>query len=428
MIAHGRTGADIPAIGLAASAAIGALLYLAALPFVDPPRWLVAAALGACLFGAGFTAGRAAGRSAGGGAMVGLVVGIVCMLAFAGMLGEGDATLRRRGASWLAAFGAAAVVLGAAGAALGRRPAAFPAARNWTAILAWVAAATTLLLVMSGGVVTGLKAGLAVEGWLIAEGHLLVLFPVSLMRRNVETFVEHGHRLWGLLVGLSTIALTVQVWRVDSRRWVRGLATAILAAVVVQGVLGGTRVTQQSTALAILHGVTAMLVFASMTVLAMSLGATWRAALPAPRPGAATDRGLSAALLIVVLVQIALGATFRHLQPLPDTPRGALMGLLHGHSFIGSTAVLVLALFCGVRSWGLNANLPPLRRGGTALVHTTVLQVLLGVVAFIVVPKGARPPGESIGGLEVLFTSAHHVVGAVLLAAAANLFAWQRRL
>jgi cytochrome c oxidase assembly protein subunit 15 len=427
MSATTSRGADILALGFGATVAVSALLYVAALPPLPPTPWLAAIAIAACLFGTGLLAGRTAGRGAAGGAAIGLVIVAVNVLLLSGLLGQGDAPSGRQGFGWFAAFLAAAVVLPAAGAMLGRRAA--PAApRNWTAILAWVTVVATLLMLAAGGVVTGREAGLAVQGWLVAEGHLLLLFPMSLMRRDLSTFVEHAHRLWGVFVGLSTIVLTVYVWMVEPRRWVRTLATAILAAVVVQGVLGGTRVTQGSVALAIAHGIMAMVVFSAMVLLAMVLSDAWRAACPEPRPNAATDRGLSVALLIALLFQIALGATFRHIQPFADTPRGALMGLLHGHSFIGSTAVLVLALFCGVRSWGICADLPPLRRSGTALVHTTILQVLLGVMSFILVPKGVRPPGESISGLEVLFTTAHQVFGAVLLATATSLFAWQRRL
>jgi cytochrome c oxidase assembly protein subunit 15 len=425
MSATARKGADILALGLAATVAVWVVLYIAALPTLRSAPWPAAIAIAACLFGVGFLAGRSAGRGARGGAAVGMVVGAASLVVLSGMLGGIDAQARGQAALWFAGFLAATAVLPAAGASLGRRTAPD---RNWTAILAWVTAATALLMLVAGGVVTGLEAGLAVEGWLVPEGHLLLLYPMSLMRRDLSTFVEHAHRLWGVLVGLSTLVLAVHVWLVEPRRWVRGLAAAILAAVLVQAALGGTRVTEQSVAIAIAHGVMAMLILAAMVVLAMGLGDAWRASRPEPRSGAATDRGLSVALLIAVLVQIALGATFRHIQPLADTPRGALMGLLHGHSFIGSTAVLVLALFCGVRSWGMYADLPPLRRSGTALVHTTILQVLLGVMSFILVPKGVRPPEDSIGGLEVLFTTAHQVFGAVLLATAASLFAWQRRL
>ena len=85
----------------------------------------------------------------------------------------------------------------------------------------------------------------------IAEGHPLILFPVSLMQRDVGTFAEHAHRLWGLLVGLTTIVLMARLWMTEPRVWPRWLSAGVVVAVVGQGVLGGTRVTEQSVHLAV---------------------------------------------------------------------------------------------------------------------------------------------------------------------------------
>ena len=45
----------------------------------------------------------------------------------------------------------------------------------------------------------------------------------------------------------------------EPRRWMKVLGVVALVAVIVQGVLGGTRVTQVSTFLAAVHGCTATL-------------------------------------------------------------------------------------------------------------------------------------------------------------------------
>ena len=225
MSATPRKGADILALGLAGTVAAWAVLYVAALPTLRTSPWAAAIAIAACLFGVGFLAGRLAGRGGGGGAAIGMVVGAASLLVLSGLLRGIDAEPRRQVALWFAGFLAATVGLPAAGALLGRRAAPPPADRNWTAILAWVTAATALLMLVAGGVVTGLEAGLAVEGWLVPEGHLLLLYPMSLMRRDLSTFVEHAHRLWGVLVGLSTLVLAVHVWLVEPRRWLRGRGT-----------------------------------------------------------------------------------------------------------------------------------------------------------------------------------------------------------
>ena len=140
-----------------------------------------------------------------------------------------------------------------------------------------------------------------------------------------------------------------------------------------------------------------------------------------------SDRTLGAVLLAAIVFQITLGTLFRHLQPEPGVPRGALIGLLHGHSFIGSSIVAVLVVFCGMRAWGIYTEQPAVTRSGKRLIHTLGLQVALGIGSFIVVPKGPRDPEAGISTVEVALTMAHQAVGAVLLAVAAALVAWERR-
>ena len=418
-----RRGADILAIAFGTTVVMWSLLYVAALAM-----WMaVAIGLAGCMVAAGYAAGRYAGRGPVGGAGQGLVLAGVTLLILLGLVRDESPG---QAAWWVAGFLVTAGGLGAAGAAAGRRRRLSERADiNWTAALAWVTTATVLLMLVAGGIVTGLEAGLAVEGWLIAEGHFLVLFPITLMQRDVSTFVEHAHRLWGVLVGLTTIALMVHLWMADGRRWMRGVSLAIVLAVIVQGVLGGTRVTESSVVLAMLHGVTAQIIFATLVVTAMATGRAWRdARQPTAAPSVAADRTLTAALVVVILVQIALGTLYRHLQPVPDVSRGALMGVLHGHSFVGSMIVVLMVLFCGVRAWGLYPAQPVIGRIGKALVYAMGLQVMLGLVSFVLVPKGVREADDAITLTEVVFTTAHQVTGAILLALAVALFVWERRL
>jgi len=407
-----RRGADILAIAFGTTVVMWSVLYVAALAM-----WIaVAIGLAGCLFAAGYAAGRYAGRGPAGGAAQGLVLAGVTLLILLGLVGDESPG---QAAWWIAGFLVAAVGLGAAGAAAGRRRRLRePADVNWTAALAWVTTATVLLMLVAGGIVTGLEAGLAVEGWLIAEGHFLVLFPITLMQRDVPTFVEHAHRLWGVLVGLTTIVLMVHLWMADGRRWMRGLSLGIVLAVIVQGVLGGTRVTESSVVLAMVHGVTAQVIFATLVVTAMATSRAWRdVRQPTVAASVTADRTLTAALVVVVFVQIVLGTFYRHLE---------LTGFLHGHSFVGSLIVILMVLFCGVRAWGLYPAQPVIANVGKMLVYTLGLQVMLGLVSFVLVLKGE--PDDAVTLAEVVFTTAHQVTGAILLALAVALFVWERRL
>src|SRR5574341_1816746 len=107
----------------------------------------------------------------------------------------------------------------------------------WPHRLAILTAGATFLLILAGGLVTGTGAGLAVPDWPTTFGYNMFLYPWSRMVGGI--LYEHSHRLIGSIVGLLTVALTLAIWAVEPRRWLRRLAGAALGAVILQGVLGG---------------------------------------------------------------------------------------------------------------------------------------------------------------------------------------------
>ncbi|MHC4981310.1 MAG: COX15/CtaA family protein, partial [Planctomycetota bacterium] len=217
-----KAGGDLLAIAFGTTVAMWAILYIAAMPpGYAVLRIIAAVAIVGCLFGAGFAAGRWGGRGWKGGAGLGLILTAISLLVLLGLLGGREAGEALMPAIWwILGFLGTAVVLGAVGAAVGSQAVTEATDRSWTAPLAMVTALTALIMLVAGGIVTGLEAGLAVEGWLIAEGHVLVLFPISVMQRDSGTFAEHAHRLWGMLLGLTTIVLMARVWMTEPRAWV----------------------------------------------------------------------------------------------------------------------------------------------------------------------------------------------------------------
>jgi heme a synthase len=165
--------------------------------------------------------------------------------------------------------------------------------------------AATGALIVLGGLVTNTGAGLAVPDWPSTFGHNMFLFPWSQMIGGV--FYEHSHRLVGALVGLLTLVLAATLWREGG--WLRRLGLVAVAVVLVQGVLGGLRVVLQQDTLAIFHGSLAQAFFALLAALAM---------LTAPRrrvPVAQVPPSLKALTVVaaaLVYVQIVLGALLTH--------------------------------------------------------------------------------------------------------------------
>ena len=423
-----RLGAgDLLAVSFGTSVVMWFLGYLSRVLPWAPPAWVVAALLLACLLAGGFAAGRLTDRGATGGALAGLVASLVNLMVLGSLVGGSRPNeLLPSAAWWLPGSLLAGAALGWLGAlAAGSRGASRLRPVNWTGALAAVAAAATFLLIVAGGLVTSHEAGLAVVDWPNSYGYNLFLYPLSRMTGGI--YYEHAHRLAGSLVGLTTLVLAIHLQRVERRAWVKLLGWAALAAVIVQGVLGGLRVTGHFTlatspdavapniVLAVVHGTLAQLFFCLVIALAAFTSTGWLVA-PTPREDAraAVDRAFTTLLVPVLIVQLVLGAVQRHLSQ---------MLMVH---IAFAMVVVILAMAVAVRATSLYGREPVLRRLGRATIWLVSIQVTLGVLAFAAV--STREPGAAPDTLEVLAATAHQANGALLLGVAMLLLVWQRRL
>lgn len=282
----------------------------------------------------------------------------------------------------------------------------------WPHRLAWATALCAVPLVLFGGSVTTLGAGLAVDGWLVAEGHFLLVFPVEKWFRDLPTFVEHTHRLFGVLVGLGTLAL-LGVALLHERRLV-ALALAGLLAVSLQGTLGGLRVLERSPELAFLHGALAQGVFALLCAIVVVSSPRWRAAA-----GAAPTTGLPRRLARVavggVVLAVTLGAWYRH--ALRPEPQAGAAERFHLH-LLAALAVFALVATLATRLREAHALEGARRR----LMLLLGAQAVLGFTAW----AGYRP--ESVGALEWLCSILHVLIGAGILAQTVAIALWIGRL
>src|SRR3954447_7439306 len=141
---------------------------------------------------------------------------------------------------------------------------------HWMAVFA---AVFTLPLLFVGGSVTTYRVGLAVPDWPNTFGINMFLYDFWNAPFGVQ--VEHTHRLYGAAVGLATIGLMAWFLAFEPRRWMKVLGVVALVTVIIQGVLGGTRVTQVSTFLASVHGCTGQAFFGLMVALCVLTGKDW---------------------------------------------------------------------------------------------------------------------------------------------------------
>ncbi len=433
-----RGRSDLLAVGFGTSVAMWATGYVARFPGVGAPGWLLMALLLLWLLAGGVVVGRLGGGRRRDGALAGLLTGLVNLLILGSLLGgERPGQVVPSAVWWLPGSLLVGALLGAAGAVLGRADGGNagggtgPGARE---PLLWrlgpcgpatVAAAATFLLLVAGGIVTSQEAGLAVVDWPNSYGYSMFLYPLSRMTGGI--YYEHGHRLLGTLVGLTTLVLAFHLQRVEPRARVRRLGWAALLAVAVQGVLGGLRVTGHFTlsdsaaavapslTLAVVHGVLGQLVFGLMVVLATVTAPRWRGGEPAlPARGAQLDRSLTRLVLAALLVQIGLGALLRHLAD------GLMLHITLG------LLVALLVVAAAVRVWSRQRAAALLGRLATLAVVAVVLQILLGLGALIALGARGAQPGPTTA--EVALTTAHQAGGALLLAAAVALMLWVHRL
>jgi cytochrome c oxidase assembly protein subunit 15 len=250
-------------------------------------------------------------------------------------------------------------------------------------------AASSLLLITAGGLVTSTGSGLSVPDWPNSYGYFMFSFPLSQMVGGV--FYEHGHRLIASTVGMMTIGLALWLTRVESRRWVRHLGWLALAAVIAQGILGGITVLFfLPTPVSVSHAGLAQLFFALVVSLAIFTSPGWREGYgrDAPEERAIINdqalRGLALVTPVAIFLQIMVGATMRHTGAglaIPDFPLafGRLIppvwddGIaIHFAHRVGALAVTTLVI-------ALTGHILAHWRGRTELTKPAVL--LLVVVA-----------------------------------------------
>jgi cytochrome c oxidase assembly protein subunit 15 len=415
-----------------------ALWIIAFLGRVSPdlvPGAVTVALLLAAIVAGGISSGRLPNGGARDGASVGFVAALVSLLLLGSLLMSPDAGAWVPSAFfWIPGWLSAGTVLGALGGIAGHK--FFPAVSSepdWNARFTRVAAVATLALLAVGGLVTSRDAGLAVVDWPNSYGYNMFLYPLARMSGNI--FYEHAHRLFGSLVGLMTVALFIRLLITDGRRWLHLVAGIAVVLVIVQGILGGLRVTGHFTTstspelmrpnlgLAMIHGILAQLFLSLMVSLAALTSPTWKKAeleegSRLPRP-IATDSQLTLILWIVVFVQLLLGVHLRH------TGRGLMMHIVF------SVAVVILAVLVGLRLIAQARTSRILRKLGSALLGHTGTQFLLGIGALVAtgIAGTADPAAPPPSGLHaVLLPTMHQTVGAILFANVTLAHLWCRRI
>jgi cytochrome c oxidase assembly protein subunit 15 len=283
---------------------------------------------------------------------------------------------------------------------------------------AWV-----FVLVTLGALTTSIGAGMAFPDWPLSNGSVN---PEGWLK-DLSKFAEHSHRLSGATMGLLTIGLTVWLHRTESRRWLRQLGWWALAIVIIQGVLGGTRVLLDEVPvqgftmslgqmLRIPHGVLAQVYVCLLIAIAVACSRNW---VSTPVPVGAAVRKLALWCCGLVLLQLIIAATMRHnaaglaIPTFPySTPDGdwlpARWDFRVALQFAHRVMAAVLAVALPWLAWSVRrdkAATVALRAAASALISLVVLQILLGAQIIWSMRKADVTTGHVVTGALLLATT-----------------------
>lgn len=266
-----------------------------------------------------------------------------------------------------------------------------------------------LLPIGVGALVTTLKAGMAFADWPTSDGQNMLMYPWLSDLRHTDKFVEHGHRLAGVLIGIVSIALVWVCFLYEQKTWVRRYSIAILIAVIAQGLLGGMRVRMNEQVLAMTHSITGALFF-TMCFLFASLTRARACAKTVDRKLSPVAVALSALFPIAVLGQYVLGGLFRHLH-----------SYLYEH-VAGAVCISLLAMV--LLTLVLRSDLAQMRQAGRWVLAAFLLQVSLGLGAWVT-KLGFAQLGwvATVNSVSQNVVCSLHTVGGMFLLATSTLLA-----
>lgn len=412
--------------GFATAVGVWTAWYLTHLPWLELKEQATIPALLFCWFVGMLAAGQSAGvRAAAGAGMLSAVLGLLILgskITSPAAAGQGGASLAPNAALIVLGFLGLGLVMGIFGGSVGAFLARGRQERrvDWLARFAIVAAVAVVPLLFIGGMVTSTNSGMAVPDWPNTFGSNMFLYPLG-PRTTPDVFLEHSHRLFGALLGYTTIVLTLWTLVAEPRRWVKVVAIVALVLVCVQGVVGGERVLQGNRLLAMVHGILAQLTFGLLVSLAIFLSPTFKKPIAAPvvpAPNGRRVRFFTTGTLHASILQLIFGAAYRHFRDNHS---------LWSHAGF-SLVVLIMALLGGFMASAVpedDAGIGrTLRRCGWALVTVVIVQFLLGWATFSLGGRGlqADSPGQAV--LRTL----HQANGGLLLGSAVLAFFWTRQL
>ncbi len=300
--------------------------------------------------------------------------------------------------------------------------------------VAAIALVWSTVLLYAGGFTTTIGAGMAFLDWPLSNGSIN---PEG-WTRDIDQLAEHSHRLAGMIIGILAMIIAVLYWRLERRKWLRGLAVVLLLAVIAQGILGGLRVlfdelntgadhNYLAQTFAVLHALGAQSVVLLLTTLVVCSSQGWFQPLPESRDQQAFDRlyQLGWILLLATTLTILAGAIMRHIGAglaIPSFPAATPDGQWLPATFTFPVAIhfihrtlgvllLPLIVFYGWSFYRASAGNLRLRLIGLLPILLVIVQIALGWLIL-----------HTLRNAHV--TTLHMLNGAALMASICSCLCW----
>lgn len=259
-------------------------------------------------------------------------------------------------------------------------------------------ACCTFLLIIAGALVTSNQAALSIPTWPLANGSA---FPP--MVGGIKW--EWSHRLIAGSVSIFTLILAIWAQFCEPRRWVRNLAWGAVGLIIAQALLGAVTVKLLlPPPVSSAHATLAELFFITVLSLAVFTGKWWTGEVPQLQDEESPKlRTLAICTSFLILVQIVLGAAFRH---------NAFGIIPH---LVGAVVVTFMVFWTVLAAATRFRKVKGIRAAARYLEIALGIQILLGGAAYwaVLAARNAVQPTP----IYVSLTVAHVAVGALTFAA-----------
>jgi heme A synthase len=237
---------------------------------------------------------------------------------------------------------------------------------------------------------------LHVYAWLVAAGFVYLEVTGAIAAGQEGTPVG-GHRLVAGVVGLAVIALAIWLMAADKRTWLRRLGWSAAAGILAEAGLGEMSGTA-SLKISMAHAFLAPLLLSVLVAIGMGTSKSWQCdPVFLQDKGWPSLRGVARNTLVLVVLQVALGAAFRY----------EFMGVMT--HILGALVVAVFILTLVVLVTMMPEH-PTLRPAAITLGVLIFVQIFLGLT---VVSMGSAKTDKTTA---LVFAVAHVALGAITLA------------